>query len=79
MPTRFLAPVTFDFGPDAPPLTLPQLVTTEPRFVLPPIPSLLGRDVLRHFALLMDEGRDALLLFTRAEADRLRLDDAPLP
>jgi len=79
MPTRFLAPVTFDFGAAAPPLTLPQLVATEPRLVLPPIPSLLGRDVLRHFALLVDEGRDAVLLFTRTEVDRLRWGDAPLP
>ncbi len=79
MPTRFLAPVTLDFGVDAPPLILPQLFTAEPRLVLPLIPSLLGRDVLRHFTLLMDEQRDAVLLITRAEADRLRWGDEPLP
>jgi hypothetical protein len=39
----------------------------------PTIPSLLGRDLLSHFALLVDPQRDRLLLLEPEEADALTL------
>jgi len=40
---------------------------------LPPIPSLLGRDILSHYALFMEERTDRVLLLEPQEADALHL------
>lgn len=38
----------------------------------PPLPSLLGRDILSRFALFLEERTNSVLLLDPAEADRLR-------
>lgn len=40
---------------------------------IPPIPSLLGRDVLSHFALFMEERTNRVILLEPYEADALNL------
>ena len=52
------------------PLTLTILEPTAP---LAPIPSLLGRDILAHFALFLEERTTRVLLLEPAEADALDL------
>ena len=52
------------------PLTLTILEPTAP---LAPIPSLLGRDILAHFALFLEERTARVLLLEPAEADALDL------
>ena len=49
------------------------LTILEPRPVLPPIPSLLGRDILSRFALVLEERTQRVLLLEPAEADALGL------
>jgi hypothetical protein len=39
----------------------------------PTVPSLLGRDILSHFALFMEDRTDQVLLLEPAEADALRI------
>ncbi len=53
------------------PLTL--TVLEAPPGPLPPIPSLLGRDVLIHFALFMEQRTNRVFLLDPSEADRLSL------
>ena len=52
------------------PLTLTNLEPTAP---ISPIPSLLGRDILTHFALFLEERTSGVLLLEPAEADALNL------
>ena len=52
------------------PLTLTILEPTAP---ISPIPSLLGRDILTHFALFLEERTSGVLLLEPAEADALNL------
>ncbi|MSQ14646.1 MAG: hypothetical protein EXR50_02115 [Dehalococcoidia bacterium] len=54
------------------PLTLTILVPP-PGAPLPPIPSLLVRDILSHFALFMEDRTDRVLLLKPQEADALNL------
>jgi hypothetical protein len=49
------------------PSTAPQRVSLER------IPSLLGRDILSHFALIFEERTERVLLLTPEEVDRLNL------
>jgi len=60
-------------------LTLDTFSTTFPLTILAPqgsplpIPSLLGRDVLSHFALFLEARTERVLLLEPAEADRINL------
>ena len=49
------------------------LTIIEPRLPLLPIPSLLGRDILSRFALILEERTQRVLLLEPAEADALGL------
>jgi hypothetical protein len=49
------------------------LTILEPQVPLLPIPSLLGRDILARFALVMEERTRRVLLLEPAEADALGL------
>lgn len=51
----------------------PTLTILEPTAPLAPIPSLLGRDILAHFALFLEERTTRVLLLEPAEADALKL------
>jgi hypothetical protein len=52
----------------------PEAVIVEPaRRVIPSIPSLLGRDVLAHFALFVEERSDRVLPLDAQEAHALPL------
>jgi len=53
------------------PLTL--TILEPPPGPLPPIPSLLGRDILSHYALFMEERTSRVLLLEPQEADDLHL------
>lgn len=53
--------------------TLLMLAILEPRPGQPPIPSLLGRDILSRFALFLEERTKRVLLLVPEEADRLHL------
>ncbi len=78
-PTRLL-PAVVDLGGF--PISYPQLMVSEP---LPPhlqhlpIPSVLGRDAIRRFTLIMDEANDRVVLLEPREAAQLRLNGHPLP
>jgi predicted aspartyl protease len=50
-------------------ILIPQ--TAAQRFALARVPSLLGRDVLAHFALVIEQRTDRVLLLEPAEADAL--------
>ncbi len=52
-------------------LTLP--ILEPPPGPLPPIPSLLGRDIISHFALFMEERTNRVLLLEPHEADPLNI------
>ena len=52
------------------PLSLAML---EPRVPLLPIPSLLGRDILSRFALIVEQRADRVLLLEQEEAEALHL------
>ena len=54
------------------PLTI-VVLATPPSPPQRPVPSLLGRDVLAHFALFLDTSTERVLLLTRNEADQLAL------
>lgn len=68
---RYVVQAVLEFGVFSTDLDLAIL---EPVHGQPPsIPSLLGRDVLVHFALFMEERTNRVLLLEPAEADRLGL------
>ena len=68
-PTRVVEAV-LNLETAALPLTL---TTLEPPAPISPIPSLLGRDILAHFALFLEERTSRVLLLEPAEADALKL------
>ena len=68
-PTRIVEAV-LNLETVALPLTL---TTLEPTAPISPIPSLLGRDILAHFALFLEERTSRVLLLEPAEADALDL------
>lgn len=63
-------------------ISIPQMLIWDPARIDPATrtaeQSILGRDVLRHYALYMDEAAGTVLLFEREEIVNLRYNDAPL-
>lgn len=70
--TRTIAAV-LALGAFSTPVTLTILEQRSLRTPLPPIPSLLGRDVLAHFALFLEERTQRVLLLDSPEVDALHL------
>lgn len=75
MTPTVLADATLTVGPHTFNLMLRILApaTAAQRTALARIPSLLGRDILSHFALFFEERTDRVLLLTPEETDRLNL------
>ena len=67
-----VVPVVLGFDAFSTDMELPILEPTDGQPI--GIPSLLGRDVLSHFALFMEERTDKVLLLEPHEADRLGLE-----
>ncbi len=61
------------------PLPLPALPIMLPVLPLRPVPSLLGRDLLAHFALFMEEQTGHVLLLEPGEVNQLPQQLLPLP
>ncbi|MSQ17669.1 MAG: hypothetical protein EXR54_08955 [Dehalococcoidia bacterium] len=71
VPTRVIeATLNIDSFSTSLTLTILEPISGRP---LPPIPSLLGRDILSHFALFMEQRTNRVLLLDPQEADALSL------
>lgn len=79
MNVRIMPNPKIDLGFGTSPISLPFLIVSEPNPNVPPIPSLLGRDVLSHFVLLMDEQNNKIRLLDRGEANQLLLNGQAIP
>lgn len=79
METRVISSATLGLGFKSTPTLMPQLTIAEPTPQAPPIPSLLGRDILGQFVLFVDEANNKVRLFTPQEAATLLWNGSPVP